>query len=85
MVQTTFYAMLLSNAVKLGIVSGFLADDLKLGLEWLRWTSFEAWLSRTRGDLWEAQLRQRTLPLETCGSVDGQEENSGSTGPCLLL
>jgi len=29
MVQATFYTMLLSDAVELGIVSSFLADDLK--------------------------------------------------------
>jgi len=42
MVQATFYGMLLNDAVKLGTVSGFLAVDLKLNLEGLRWTSFEA-------------------------------------------
>ena len=48
-VQVTFYAMLLNNVVELGIVSGFLVDDLKATLEGLRWTFFEAWLSRTKG------------------------------------
>ncbi|KAJ8441786.1 hypothetical protein Cgig2_009032 [Carnegiea gigantea] len=56
MVQATFYAMLLNNAVELGIVSGFLAVDLKLTLGSLRWTSFEAWLSRTSRNLREARL-----------------------------
>ncbi|KAJ8433169.1 hypothetical protein Cgig2_023813 [Carnegiea gigantea] len=37
----------------LGIVSSFLAVDLKLTLEGLRWTSFEAWLSGTSHDLRE--------------------------------
>ena len=36
MVQATFYAMLLNDAVELGIVSGFLADDLKVTLQGLR-------------------------------------------------
>ncbi|KAJ8444872.1 hypothetical protein Cgig2_029803 [Carnegiea gigantea] len=54
MAQATFYAMLLNDAIELGLVSGFLTDDLKATLEELRWTSLEAWLSRTRGDLREA-------------------------------
>jgi len=54
MVLATFYTILLNDAVELGIVSGFLADDLKSTLDRLRWTSFQAWLSRTRGDLREA-------------------------------
>ena len=48
--------MLLNNAVELGIVSGFIAVDLKLALEGLRWTSLEAWLIRTSRELREAQL-----------------------------
>ncbi|KAJ8433878.1 hypothetical protein Cgig2_021261 [Carnegiea gigantea] len=80
-VQATFYAMLLNDAVDLGIVSGFLADDLKLSLKGLRWTSFEAWLSRTSRGLREAQLRQRTLQSEARGSMDSQEESSGLTSP----
>ncbi|KAJ8430929.1 hypothetical protein Cgig2_033557 [Carnegiea gigantea] len=56
MVQVRFYAMLLNDAVELGIVSGFIAVDLKLTLEGMRWTSFEAWLSRTSRKLGEAQL-----------------------------
>ena len=42
MVQATFYTMLLNYAVELGIVSGFLVDNLKSTLDGLRWTSFEA-------------------------------------------
>ncbi|KAJ8422873.1 hypothetical protein Cgig2_013746 [Carnegiea gigantea] len=81
MVQATFYAMLLNDAIELGIVSDFLADNLKSTLERLRWTSFEAWLGRTRGDLREAQLRQRTLPSEAHGSIGDQAESSRSIGP----
>ncbi|KAJ8426359.1 hypothetical protein Cgig2_025498 [Carnegiea gigantea] len=47
MVKVIFYAMPLKDAVELGIVSGSLVVDLKLTLEGLRWTSFEAWLSRS--------------------------------------
>ncbi|KAJ8451470.1 LOW QUALITY PROTEIN: hypothetical protein Cgig2_017861 [Carnegiea gigantea] len=48
MVQATFYAMLLNNAVELGIVSGTMAVDLKLTLEGLRWACFESWLSHNK-------------------------------------
>ena len=84
MIQVTFYAMLLNNAVEPGIVSIFLVVNLKLTLKGLRWTSFEAWLSCTSHDLQEGQLQQRTLPFGAGGSMDGQEERSGSTGPSPL-
>ncbi|KAJ8420864.1 hypothetical protein Cgig2_021280 [Carnegiea gigantea] len=47
MVPVTFYAMLLNDALELGIVSGFLTNDLKSSLEGLRWTSLETWLGHT--------------------------------------
>ncbi|KAJ8444801.1 LOW QUALITY PROTEIN: hypothetical protein Cgig2_014990 [Carnegiea gigantea] len=53
MVQATFYAILLNDVVGLGIVSGFMAVDLKLTVEGLRRTSFEAWLSHTSRELLE--------------------------------
>ena len=81
MVQAMFYAMLLNDAVELGIVSGFMAVDLKLTLEGLRWTFFEVWLSHISYELRETQLWQQTLPSGVHGLVDGQEESSGSTGP----
>jgi len=57
MVQTIFYAMLLNNAVEVGIVSGPMAIDPKLTLEGLRWSSFESWLGYNSRSLVEAQLR----------------------------
>ena len=53
MVQVTFYAILLNDVVELGIVSSFITIDLKLALEGLRWTYFEAWLSCTSRELLE--------------------------------
>jgi len=53
MVQATFYAMLLNDAVELGIVNRFMAIDLKATLEGLRWTSFESWLKANRRGLLE--------------------------------
>ena len=54
MVPTTFYTMLLNYAIELGVVCGFIADDLKLTLVGLRWTCFKAWMSRTSHELSEA-------------------------------
>ncbi|KAJ8421484.1 hypothetical protein Cgig2_014962 [Carnegiea gigantea] len=42
MVQATFYAMLLNDAMELGIASGFIDVDLKVSLEGLRWTPFKS-------------------------------------------
>ncbi|KAJ8425915.1 hypothetical protein Cgig2_033856 [Carnegiea gigantea] len=81
MVQATFFAMLLKNAMELGIVSGFITDDLKSTLVGLRWTYFEDWMSRTSYELREAKLRQQPIMTEARGSSDGQEESSGSTSP----
>ncbi|KAJ8424397.1 hypothetical protein Cgig2_006319 [Carnegiea gigantea] len=78
MVQTTFYAMLLNEAVELGVVSGPIAVDLKLPLEDLRWSSFESWLGRSSRGLMEAQLRRRTLLDGARELADGQEESSGT-------
>ncbi|KAJ8452457.1 hypothetical protein Cgig2_000046 [Carnegiea gigantea] len=75
MVQAIFYAMLLNDAIELGVVRSFIANDLKSTLIHLRWTWFEAWMSRTRHELREAQLWQRPITVETRGSSDGQEES----------
>ena len=79
MVQATFYAMLLNNVIELGVVSGFMAVDLKLILEGLRWTSFKSWLSCNSRDLLREQLRQRAPSGGVRGLVNSQEESSGST------
>ncbi|KAJ8429877.1 hypothetical protein Cgig2_006777 [Carnegiea gigantea] len=59
-VQATIYAMLLNNAVGLGIVSGFIVVDLKASLEGLQWSSFESWMHRAEHGLLEAQLHQQS-------------------------
>ena len=69
MVQATFYAMLLNDAIRLGIVSGFIAADLKASLEGLLWTSFEFWMHRNKCGLMEAQLHQQPPPQGVPGSM----------------
>jgi len=63
MVQATFYAMLLNDAVELGLADRFMAASLRASLEGLRWTSLESWLNVDRRGLLEVQLRQRTPPM----------------------
>ncbi|KAJ8437835.1 hypothetical protein Cgig2_000389 [Carnegiea gigantea] len=70
MIQAIFYAMLLNNAVGLGIVSDFIAANLRASLEGLRWTR----------DLLEAQLYQWP-PQGAREPVNVQEESSGSSDP----
>ena len=41
MVQATFYAMLLNDAVELGVAHEFTGDEMKSVLMGLRWSSFE--------------------------------------------
>ncbi|KAJ8438074.1 LOW QUALITY PROTEIN: hypothetical protein Cgig2_025479 [Carnegiea gigantea] len=73
-VQATFYAMLLNDAVELGIVSGFMAIDLKATPEGFQSTSFESWLHVNRRGLLQAQLRQQTPPGGAQGPLNGREE-----------
>ena len=44
MVQATFYAMLLNDAVELGAAHEFTGDEMKFVLMDLRWSSFEKWM-----------------------------------------
>ncbi|KAJ8432899.1 hypothetical protein Cgig2_014486 [Carnegiea gigantea] len=57
MVQAISYTMLLNEAVELCVVGGFMAKGLKSALVGLRWSSFEAWMSRVDHELRDAQLR----------------------------
>ena len=79
-VQETFYAILLNEAVDLGVVHAFMAVGLKSAPVGLRWSSFEVWISRVDHKLREAQLRQWAIAVEVRGPSDGQEETSGSNG-----
>ncbi|KAJ8448736.1 hypothetical protein Cgig2_011357 [Carnegiea gigantea] len=43
-VQATFYAMLLSEAVELGVAHEYTAENMKSSLVGLRWSTFEVWM-----------------------------------------
>ena len=61
-IQATFYAILLNNAVELSVVSRDMIGDLKSTLKGLRLTTFESWLSINKRALLKVQLRQRIPP-----------------------
>ncbi|KAJ8444874.1 hypothetical protein Cgig2_029805 [Carnegiea gigantea] len=71
MVQATFYSMLLNDAIELGIVSGFLTDDLKATLEELRWTTKQAAEYVRETFRWtlrgSSTLRPKPLPVDYHG------------------
>ncbi|KAJ8431186.1 hypothetical protein Cgig2_010218 [Carnegiea gigantea] len=70
MMQATFYAMLLNEAIELGVIHGFMAEGLRSAL-----------MSRVNQEMREAQLRQQAVEGEVRGPSDGQEKSSGSTSP----
>ncbi|KAJ8423406.1 LOW QUALITY PROTEIN: hypothetical protein Cgig2_030573 [Carnegiea gigantea] len=65
--RATFYAMLLNEAVELGVAHEYTAKSMKSSLAGLRWSTFE--------------LYRPADEVEVRGSQDGQEEGSGSAGP----
>ncbi|KAJ8446926.1 hypothetical protein Cgig2_016468 [Carnegiea gigantea] len=81
MIQAIFYAMLLNEAVELGVVHGFIGKGLRPALVGLRWSSFEVWMSCVDHELRETQLRQHAVVWEVRSPSDGQEESLGSNGP----
>ncbi|KAJ8452005.1 LOW QUALITY PROTEIN: hypothetical protein Cgig2_016586 [Carnegiea gigantea] len=72
-VQATFYAMLLNEAVELGVAHDFMAESMKSSLIGLRWSSFEVWMDCVDHALRGTQLHQPADEVEVCGSRDGLE------------
>ncbi|KAJ8435553.1 LOW QUALITY PROTEIN: hypothetical protein Cgig2_015408 [Carnegiea gigantea] len=80
-VQATFYAMLLNEAIELSVAHDFTAESMKSSLIGLRWSTFEAQMDCVDHALRGAQLHQSADQVEVRGSQDGQEEGSGSADP----
>jgi len=80
LVHVTFYAMLLNEAVELGVVYNFTAESMKSSLIGLRWSTFEVWMDCVDHVLRAAQLQGPADEVEVCGSQDGQDEGSRLTG-----
>ncbi|KAJ8438624.1 hypothetical protein Cgig2_017962 [Carnegiea gigantea] len=77
-VQATFYAMVVKDAVQLSVLSRDLAGNLKSTLKGLRWTIFKSWLNVNKHALLEVQLGRRVLLGGGLGQANNQEESSGS-------
>ncbi|KAJ8432190.1 hypothetical protein Cgig2_013732 [Carnegiea gigantea] len=69
--HVVFLAMLINDAVKLGILSGRIIGVMESALKELRWSTFQAWVGRNRGRILEA-------PRQKASSDSEEEESSGS-------
>ncbi|KAJ8422415.1 LOW QUALITY PROTEIN: hypothetical protein Cgig2_023439 [Carnegiea gigantea] len=70
-VQVTLQAMLLTEAVELGMAHSFMAEGLKSARVGLRWSSLEVWMGCIDHVLSEAQLQRLTDEVEIRGPLDG--------------
>ncbi|KAJ8424979.1 hypothetical protein Cgig2_031928 [Carnegiea gigantea] len=67
MVQVTFYAMLLNEAVELGMTHEYTAESMKSSLAGLRWSTFEVWMDCMNCILRGAQLYRPADEVEVRG------------------
>ncbi|KAJ8434807.1 hypothetical protein Cgig2_033529 [Carnegiea gigantea] len=81
MVKVTFYAMLLNEAVELGVVHGFIVEGLKSALVGLRWLSFKVWMSCVDHVLREAQLQRPADEVEVRGPWTARKRALDQTAP----
>ncbi|KAJ8420506.1 hypothetical protein Cgig2_015270 [Carnegiea gigantea] len=79
-VQATFYAMLLNEAVELGVVYDFTVESMKPSLIGLRWLTFKVWMGCVDHVLRAAQLQRPADEVDVHGSLNGREEGSRSNG-----
>ncbi|KAJ8440065.1 hypothetical protein Cgig2_025544 [Carnegiea gigantea] len=70
-------AMLLNDAVKLGVLSGLMIAVMESALKELRWNTFQVWTGRNRGRIMEACRQEASSDLN-------EEESSGSDGQTPL-
>ncbi|KAJ8436067.1 hypothetical protein Cgig2_000363 [Carnegiea gigantea] len=77
-VQVVFYAMVVNEALELGVLSKDLAEDLKSALVGLQCFIFEAWLHLNRNSLLWARCPRLLNSGVGPGLVNGQEESSRS-------
>ena len=79
MTQAIFYAMVLNDAVKLGVTSDVATGTVASILKSLSWDIFESWLERNKEALRRAQLPRLTDLGDVPEQADDQEEDSGSS------
>jgi len=76
MTQAIFYAMVVKNALKLGVVSRELAEHLKSSHKGLQWSMCEACLQLDKHALWLAQYHWQANPGARPELVSSKEETS---------
>jgi len=84
MIQATFYAMVVNNALELGVMSRDMAEALKSALEGLWWFLFESWLRINKHDLLGAQFRTQADPRTGLGPAGGNRRTRSQVMPCFL-
>ena len=67
-VQATFYATLLNEAVEIGVAHDFTAESMKSSLIGLRWSTFEVWMDCVDHALRGVQLHRPSNEVEVHGS-----------------
>ncbi|KAJ8437497.1 hypothetical protein Cgig2_007474 [Carnegiea gigantea] len=72
--QVVFLAMLLNDAVNLGVLSGRMIAVMESVLTELQWNGFQPWTGRNSGRIMEGRRQQET------SSDSYEEESSGSDG-----
>ncbi|KAJ8423646.1 hypothetical protein Cgig2_006677 [Carnegiea gigantea] len=63
-VQVTFYAMLLNEAVELGVTHDFTVESMKSSLVGLRWSTFDVWMGCVNHVLRAARLQRPADEVE---------------------
>ena len=81
MVQATFYAMLLKDAIELGAAHEFTGDEMKSVLMDLRWSSFEKWIYCMDDILRVAQQNRLADEINVSDVADVQGGVSDLGGP----
>ncbi|KAJ8424155.1 hypothetical protein Cgig2_001617 [Carnegiea gigantea] len=72
--QIVLCAMLLNDAVRLGMLRRWMIDIMESTLKELRWSTFEEWVQRSRDNILQAYRPE----------IDSDQEGSGSGDPSSL-
>ncbi|KAJ8425916.1 hypothetical protein Cgig2_033857 [Carnegiea gigantea] len=74
--QVIFYAMLLNEAERLGVLHGRTLWAMESALAELHWSTFESWVWLYGDRIFEAQFQAKVEPKEESSRVGRQEEDS---------
>ncbi|KAJ8430101.1 hypothetical protein Cgig2_007165 [Carnegiea gigantea] len=85
MIHATFYAMVVNDALELGVMSRDMAGALKSALKGLRWLNFEYWLRINKHALIGAQYRRHVSFEAEVGPASSREEDLELSDASLLF